>query len=145
MRGESVLIEIKLEGRLLFRALFYSKEAAAARAGEGFFFVPIFFFVYRLISSFLFVSFQTQQQQAQQQQPREQKSIQYIRPTIDRSLRNDATTPRIVFIVIGFLSQLLDDRIEVTDDVEKRRAFLINRVPHVSHQRHEFFRHQPVV
>jgi hypothetical protein len=112
---------------------FFAKSGGESRRG---FFSPPF-------DSF-FGSFQTQQIQRVKQQ-QEQKSIQYIRPTIDRSLRNDATTPRVVLLLIGFLSQLLDDRIEVTDDVEKRRAFLIDRVPHVFHQRHEFFRHQPVV
>lgn len=51
-------------------------------------------------------------------------------------LRNDATTTGVVLLVICFLSQLLDDRVEVVDDVEKRRTFLIDRAPHVSHQRH---------
>ncbi len=51
-------------------------------------------------------------------------------------LRNDATTTGVVLLVIRFLSQLLDDRVEVVDDVEKRRTFLIDRAPHVSHQRH---------
>ena len=51
-------------------------------------------------------------------------------------LRNDATTTGVVVLVIRFLSQLLDDRVEVVDDVEKRWTFLIDRAPHVSHQRH---------
>ena len=51
-------------------------------------------------------------------------------------LRNDATTTGVVLLVIRFLSQLLDNRVEVVDDVEKRRTFLIDRAPHVSHQRH---------
>ena len=51
-------------------------------------------------------------------------------------LRNDATTTGVVLLVIRFLSQLLDDRVEVVDDVEKRWTFLIDRAPHVSHQRH---------
>ena len=61
--------------------------------------------------------------------------------SIDPWLRYDTPAPCVILLIIGFLSQLLDDRVEVTDDVEERRAFLIDRVPHVSHQRHKFFRH----
>ena len=60
--------------------------------------------------------------------------------SIDR-LRYDTPAPCVILLIIGFLSQLLDDRVEVRDDVEKRRPFFIDRVPHVSHQRHKFFRH----
>ena len=60
--------------------------------------------------------------------------------SIDPWLRYDTPAPRVILLIIGFLSQLLDDRVEVRDDVEKRRPFLIDRVPHVSHQRHKFFR-----
>ena len=152
-RGESVLIEIKTRGGGLFfffiRALFYSKKKRRRAGGESkerVFFRPHFFLSF---DSFLFVSFSntTTTTNTTWLNNNENKKVYntFVQPSIDRSLRNDATTPRVVFIVIGFLSQLLDDRIEVTDDVEKRRAFLINRVPHVSHQRHEFFRHQPVV
>ena len=61
--------------------------------------------------------------------------------SIDPWLRYDTPAPRVILLIIGFLSQLLDDRVEVRDDVEERRPFLIDRVPHVSHQRHKFFRH----
>lgn len=82
MRGESVLIEIKLEGRLLFRALFYSKEAAARGEGEGFFFAPIFFLS---SDSFLFLfKHNNNNKYNVVKQQQEQKSIQHIRPTIDR-------------------------------------------------------------
>jgi len=92
-RGESVLIEIKTRGGRLFfffRALFYSKKKRR-REQERVFFRPHFFLS---IDSFLFLFKHNNNKYNVVKQQREQKSIQYIRPTIDRSIdRYEMTQP----------------------------------------------------
>jgi len=93
-RGESVLIEIKTRGGRLFfffRALFYSKKKRR-REQERVFFRPHFFFL--SFDSFLFLFKHNNNKYNVVKQQREQKSIQYIRPTIDRSIdRYEMTQP----------------------------------------------------